>query len=140
MALGIGAVALFPQLPPLWTLALLLLPMAAAWRWRSLFFPAALCAGLAWGIGFGHYLIAGLLPVELEQQPLRLEGEVRGLVEQRELYGRPAQRFEFAISHCSRIDGSPCLVVWRRRGVCSSTGTTFRSRWPAANGGGCRPG
>ncbi len=115
MALGIGAVALLPRLPPLWGVALLaLLPLAAALRWRRWCLPAAFCIGMAWGAGFGHYLIAGLLPPALEATPLWLEGRVVGLVEHRTTYGRPGLRFELSVSRCSLDDGTPCPSAPRR--------------------------
>ena len=114
MALGIGAVSLFSQLPPLWCCALSLLPLAAALRWRRLLLPAALCAGLGWGAGYGHYLVTGLLPPALEMQPLQLQGRISGLVERRELYGRPALRFELRVERCAGADGAPCIQAPRR--------------------------
>lgn len=114
MALGIGAVSLFPRLPPFWCALLFLLPLLAALRWHKLAVPVALCAGLVWGIGYGHYLIDGLLPPALEMQPLRLEGRVSGLVEPREMFGRPALRFELAVTRCTLLDDSPCKRAPRR--------------------------
>ncbi len=111
MALGIGVVSLFPRLPPLWCAALLLPVLVSPCLGKKLrrwSLPVSLCAGLGWGIGYGHYLIAGLLPPALEMQPLRLEGRVSGLVERREFFGRPALRFELSVSRCTLLDGSPC--------------------------------
>jgi competence protein ComEC len=139
MAAGIAVVALLPRLPPWWLMPLLVLMTAiVAWRlprvryWLPL--PAALLVGLAWGIGFGHYLLAGLLPPELEREPLWLEGRVVGLVEPREYYGRPALRFELAVAHCALADGSPCATAPRRAllnwyDINTDTPPTTGERW-----------
>ncbi len=119
MAVGIAAVALLPRLPPWWLMpGLLLLLVVVGWRLpalrRWLPLPGIAIAGLAWGIGYGHYVVAGLLPPALEQQSLRLEGRVVGLVERREYYRRPALRFEFAVTRCALADASPCAAAPRR--------------------------
>lgn len=116
MAIGIGAVAWLPRLPQPWLLPALAVPLLlAALRWprRALLYPLALLAGVGWGVGYGWYICAGLLPVALEQETLRLDGHIDGLVEQRSGFQqRPVLRFSFGVEYCQRAS-RPCEAVPR---------------------------
>jgi len=116
MAIGIAVVAWLPQLPSLNRLPLLLIPalLCVAWRLflrrRSSTFlrhglPITLLAlllGFGWGCLYGHYVRAGLLPLELEQQSLVLSGKIVGLVERQSGFQqRPVLRFQFAVDTCT---------------------------------------
>lgn len=124
-AAGVAVVAWWPRLPPIW---LLMVFMTAAvvllfcrflsccflpWRLLCRFLPwqlplAGLLLGLGWGGLFGHWLGQGLLPHDMEQRPLWLEGRVEGLVQTGERFGRRSRRFELAVSRCETADETRC--------------------------------
>ncbi len=124
MAIGIAAVAWLPFLPSpimlVWSLgaasvsAACLLAYCHRGKYRALAQRSAIVVvasvlGFCWGCGYGYYIRSGLLPVELEQQSLLLQGRVVGLVEQREGFSsfaknarggkpqRPTLHFQFAV-------------------------------------------
>lgn len=117
MAAGIGVVAWWPQLPSYRWLPLLIIPFVVLWRWRTtptFRYALALVAGLCWGCGYGYWIRAGLLPLELEQAPLLLTGTIDGLVEQQPGFRRqPSQRFRFDVESCT-IGAQPCAVDLHR--------------------------
>ena len=115
---GIGLVAWLPRLPPWWLLAAAGLLLLGCWRRRSQrrrwpIIALAALLGVAWGSGYGHRISDSLLPVDLELQPLYLHGRVIDLIETREAFGRPAQRFLFRVEHCFLDDESDCPVTLR---------------------------
>lgn len=117
MAIGMAVVAWWPRLPPLWLLMISLTAAVALVFCRRLpqrLIIAGLLAGLVWGCLFGHWLGQGLLPRSLEQRPLWLEGQVAGLVEEGERFGRPFRRFEMTVDHCETVAGEPCARRLRR--------------------------
>lgn len=90
---GVIAVSVFPRLPSLWCL-LVLLPLAA-WccYWQRARYLLALCFGVAWGIYSGHSLCNMQLVDELVGKDLTVTGYIQGLPE---LDGR-RQRFNFRV-------------------------------------------
>lgn len=113
---GIALPAGFPALPPV-------LPIVAAagvalalhWRWRHAATAWLLAAtlGLCWGTGYGYRLLAGLIPPSEEGATLYLTGRIVGLVEATQAYGKPLQRFRFAVGECTGAEGKPCAVTPR---------------------------
>ncbi|HUH37592.1 MAG TPA: DNA internalization-related competence protein ComEC/Rec2 [Spongiibacteraceae bacterium] len=106
-ALATMSVALLPTLPPL-ACVIAPLPVLAALRWR---FPRpllsvvlALALGLAWGVGYGHWRTATLLPASAEGLDWQVRGRITGLPEHALLRGQSVWRFELAVQ---RIDGWP---------------------------------
>ena len=76
---GVIAVSVFPELPPLWCLALLFSPVLALRRWPWLRYVLALLAGVAWGIYSGHNLLAMQLDDHWSGKDLLVTGYVQGL-------------------------------------------------------------
>ncbi|MDQ2075605.1 DNA internalization-related competence protein ComEC/Rec2 [Marinimicrobium sp. ABcell2] len=79
---GILSAAYLSRLPaPAWLLVLLLPLLFCIWprirRWLSM--PASFCAGLAWGIVSGYWLLSPLLPVERSGEDFFVRGVVVGL-------------------------------------------------------------
>jgi competence protein ComEC len=118
MALGIASVAWLSHLPPLDGLLIAALPLLASYRWhkRSWWIGAvALWLGVGWGSAFGHYIRAGLLPIELEQHSLLLQGRLVGLVETEVGYAqKPVLRFQFDATHCESEPHVACTQSPRR--------------------------
>src|SRR5690606_34911497 len=112
MALGIALIAPLPELPPLalFVCAAGLSLATVRWRRHRLWVcVTALLIGAGWGTAYGHYIRDGLLPTALEQQPLLLRGQIRGLVERDLGFGRkPVLRFEFEVDQCLEADGAIC--------------------------------
>lgn len=135
MAIGIAVVAWLPFLPSPMVLVLaigisLLLAACLVWTCRRSVIASriaiALIAstlGFVWGCVYGYHIRSGLLPSELEQQSLLLQGRIDGLVEQREgfsSYGksardgekpqRPTLHFQFAVDAQDNSDHLPRLI------------------------------
>ena len=123
MAIGIAVVAWLPQLPSRppslpWLIGIIGVITAVLGRvvwfcrgdaiaYRVATALLASLLGIVWGCAYGYYIRAGLLPSELEQQSLLIQGRVDGLIEQRQtFYGksardngksRPTLHFQFAV-------------------------------------------
>lgn len=105
---GIGSVAWFASLPPLWCTALAPLLVLLCTIVRNSYYTvlAIAIAGMAWGVIHGHRLIGSQLPEALEGQPVWVSGTVVGLPKtspaQQATPGVTLQRFNF------RVDGALC--------------------------------
>ncbi|MGI9289255.1 MAG: DNA internalization-related competence protein ComEC/Rec2 [Pseudomonadales bacterium] len=99
---GIGATSFLARLPPAY-LALLLFGFAfvallvSKTRRRPTLVLGGFCCGLAYAVLHGHSLASSLLPQSLEQQTIRVDGHVVGLVHTATSHGRPVQRFTFIV-------------------------------------------
>lgn len=117
LAFGIALPAGFPALPQMWLMILFAntaLLARARFHHRLFTYVLALALGLCWGVGYGHRIVAGLLPPALEREPLTLTGRVHGLVEHTQSHGRPASRFRFSVDSCRLANGADCPVSLRR--------------------------
>ena len=155
MAMGIAVVAWLPFLPSPMVLASFLGACAivvgslvagcrrSAIAHRIAIALMALVLGFAWGCIYGYHIRSGLLPNELEQQSLLLQGRIDGLVEQREgfsAYGknardgetskRPALHFQFAIDADNKSTHFPRLVQlnWYDAGSTPKSGERWQLR------------
>ncbi len=98
--IGIAGTTLLPALPPLAVLWLLL-PLSLLLLFSS---PAVnktvgcLLAGAAWGLWYGHRLMASLLPLAMEGHWLVVQGVITGLPTTYLSQRGTVQRFELALS------------------------------------------
>ena len=105
---GVAAASWLPALPPAWSApALVALAAAGARRAPAL---AAVAAGLAWGVAFGHWAERCALPARLEGETLRLSGHVDELPASYRDGERWVRRFAFRVA-----DSSPSASVRRVR-------------------------
>ncbi|WP_101759591.1 ComEC/Rec2 family competence protein [Oceanicoccus sp. KOV_DT_Chl] len=99
VSVGIAAVSLLPELPPQWYLLLALLVSVLLtcwlkhWRWLLL-----VLLGINWGGYYGHQLLAQQLPIELEQQPIWLQGRISGLPTSGMSRGQSFQQFDLNVT------------------------------------------
>lgn len=78
-SLGVIAVSFAPQLPPLWSLFLLLPPLVGCWRWQQTRYWLALLLGLAWGVVVGQSLLRMQLDDNFVGKDLIVTGQIQGL-------------------------------------------------------------
>lgn len=139
MALGIASVAWLPQLPSPELLLIAALPLLASCRWHKRGWwigCVALWLGVGWGSGFGHYIRSGILPVELEQHSLLVQGRLVGLVESEVGYAQqPVLRFQFDVTRCESGPQVACTQAPRRvqlscydAATAPAAGTTWQLR------------
>ena len=112
LATGIACVSFFPALPSLFlTMGFLFLALLGLCYYRGYGYSCLVywAIGLAYGVFWGHLLLASLLPVEWESKPITLTGKVIGLPEHYLRYGQWVQRFEFAVTtvDCEQQPGCP---------------------------------
>lgn len=97
-SLGIVTVSFAPELPPLWSLSFLFLPLVLSSRCQKARYWLALSLGLAWGIYAGHSLLAMQLDDGLAGKDLIVTGVIDGLPEQDDRRLRFNLRINSAIS------------------------------------------
>lgn len=100
---GILLAGCFTRLPPLYYLAGLI-PLVAAAMWSSNIWLKRLLAGLcgvAWGVVYGHFALANILPDDLVQQDVFVEGRIAGIPQS----DSRRQRVVLAVEQARNADG-----------------------------------
>ena len=106
MAGGVALACLINPLPSLTTVGVaLFLVVAALFVNRKFLLLASFTIGLAWGVVYGHDLLATLLPHELEGEEVWVKGTVIGLPQENN--GRSGISVRFTLA----IDGSICTKI-----------------------------
>lgn len=112
---GVVSIRFIPSLPPDWIIipggvVALGLVILGAVRWRRLIIPAALVAGVCWGLWTASAAMSDWLPHALQKKDIELTGTVVGPVVSR---SRGA-RFEFRVASAERY-GRPVAAPERVR-------------------------
>lgn len=100
LAIGLAAVTLLPELNPAMALATALACIICAGfncRYPALTLLTCLLAGASWSMCYGLRVLDVQMPRQLEQQPLWVLGEVRGLPVSGSRHGQPFVRFDLDI-------------------------------------------